>query len=60
MNAAQTLSELEGASAEYTAYDEIDRAPEERARGITIATAHVEYETSTRYQCTRIMIIIVK
>ncbi len=33
----------------YTAYDQIDKAPEERARGITIATAHVEYETMARH-----------
>ncbi len=31
--------------AEFKAYDQIDSAPEEKARGITIATAHVEYET---------------
>ena len=31
------------------AYDQIDKAPEERARGITINTAHVEYETETRH-----------
>jgi elongation factor Tu len=35
--------------AEYTAYDQIDKAPEERERGITIATAHVEYETDKRH-----------
>ena len=35
--------------AEFTAYDEIDKAPEEKARGITIATAHVEYETGSRH-----------
>ncbi|MEA3241572.1 MAG: elongation factor Tu [Pseudomonadota bacterium] len=35
--------------AKYTAFDEIDRAPEERERGITIATAHVEYETDNRH-----------
>ncbi len=35
--------------AEFTAYDQIDRAPEERERGITIATAHVEYETEKRH-----------
>jgi len=35
--------------AEYVPYDQIDKAPEERARGITIATAHVEYETSKRH-----------
>ena len=41
------LSEVGGA--EFTAYDEIDKAPEEKARGITIATAHVEYETGERH-----------
>ena len=35
--------------ASYTAFDEIDKAPEERERGITIATAHVEYETDARH-----------
>ncbi len=35
--------------ANYTAFDEIDKAPEERERGITIATAHVEYETDNRH-----------
>ena len=35
--------------AEYAAYDMIDKAPEERERGITISTAHVEYETDTRH-----------
>ena len=35
--------------AKYVAYDQIDQAPEERARGITIATAHVEYETANRH-----------
>jgi elongation factor Tu len=34
---------------EYRAYDQIDNAPEEKARGITIATAHVEYETAARH-----------
>jgi elongation factor Tu len=34
---------------EFRAYDQIDNAPEERARGITIATAHVEYETANRH-----------
>jgi elongation factor Tu len=34
---------------EYTPYDQIDKAPEERARGITIATAHVEYESPARH-----------
>ena len=35
--------------AEYRAFDSIDNAPEERARGITIAIAHVEYETDKRH-----------
>src|SRR5664280_2297981 len=35
--------------AEFRAYDQIDNAPEERERGITIATAHVEYETESRH-----------
>ncbi len=35
--------------AQETKYDEIDKAPEEKARGITINTAHVEYETDTRH-----------
>ncbi|RAP29322.1 elongation factor Tu [Candidatus Marinamargulisbacteria bacterium SCGC AG-343-D04] len=36
-------------SAEFKAYDQIDAAPEEKERGITIATAHVEYETESRH-----------
>ena len=39
---------MEG-SAQYTAYDSIDKAPEEKARGITINTAHVEYQTKARH-----------
>src|SRR5919107_1441294 len=39
---------LQGA-AQYTAYDQIDNAPEERARGITIAIRHVEYQTPNRH-----------
>ncbi len=35
--------------AQFVAFDQIDRAPEERERGITIATAHVEYETGNRH-----------
>jgi elongation factor Tu len=35
--------------AEYVAFDKIDKAPEEKARGITIATAHVEYQTNNRH-----------
>ncbi len=43
----KTLSLTGGA--EFKAYDQIDGAPEERERGITISTAHVEYETDTRH-----------
>jgi len=43
----KVLSESGGA--EFTAFDQIDKAPEEKARGITIATAHVEYETEKRH-----------
>ena len=43
----QCLSTTGGAVA--TAYDQIDAAPEEKARGITINTAHVEYETEKRH-----------
>ena len=35
--------------ADFSAYDNIDKAPEERERGITISTAHVEYETENRH-----------
>ena len=42
-----TLAELGGAKA--VAYDQIDKAPEEKERGITISTAHVEYETEKRH-----------
>ena len=34
---------------QFVAFDQIDKAPEEKARGITIATAHVEYETAARH-----------
>jgi elongation factor Tu len=43
----KTLAKTGGAT--YTAYDQIDKAPEERERGITISTAHVEYETTNRH-----------
>ena len=43
----KVLSEFGGAS--FMAYDQIDKAPEEKARGITISTAHVEYETTNRH-----------
>src|SRR5271154_144038 len=40
---------LANAKNKYVAYDQIDAAPEEKARGITINTAHVEYETENRH-----------
>ncbi len=43
----KVLAEQGGAS--FTAYDQIDKAPEEKARGITISTSHVEYETANRH-----------
>jgi len=49
LTAAITKILAEGGGAEFTAYDDIDKAPEERARGITISTAHVEYETEARH-----------
>ena len=49
LTAAITKILAEAGGAEFTAYDEIDKAPEERARGITISTAHVEYETENRH-----------
>ena len=45
----KTLSLKTGGSVEAMAYDQIDNAPEERARGITINTRHVEYETDSRH-----------
>ena len=49
LTAAITKVLAESGGAEFTAYDSIDKAPEERARGITISTAHVEYETANRH-----------
>ncbi|WP_043358413.1 elongation factor Tu [Belnapia sp. F-4-1] len=49
LTAAITKVLAETGGATFTAYDQIDKAPEERARGITISTAHVEYETSNRH-----------
>jgi elongation factor Tu len=49
LTAAITKILAESGGAEYSAYDQIDKAPEERARGITISTAHVEYETANRH-----------
>jgi elongation factor Tu len=45
----KVLSETSKGKTQFVAYDQIDKAPEERARGITIATAHVEYETDKRH-----------
>ena len=49
LTAAITKVLAESGGATFRAYDSIDAAPEERARGITIATAHVEYETANRH-----------
>ena len=49
LTAAITKVLAEKGQAHFTAYDEIDKAPEEKARGITITTAHVEYETDNRH-----------
>ena len=49
LTAAITKVLAESGGATFTAYDQIDKAPEEKARGITIATAHVEYETKNRH-----------
>ena len=49
LTAAITLTLAEAGGAEFMAYDMIDKAPEEKARGITINTSHVEYETESRH-----------
>ena len=49
LTAAITKVLAEAGGADFTAYDQIDKAPEEKARGITISTAHVEYETENRH-----------
>jgi len=49
LTAAITKILAKTGGATYTAYDQIDKAPEERERGITISTAHVEYETQNRH-----------
>jgi elongation factor Tu len=49
LTAAITKILAKTGGATYTAYDQIDKAPEEKARGITISTAHVEYETKNRH-----------
>ena len=49
LTAAITMALAQGGQAEAMRYDQIDKAPEEKARGITINTAHVEYETDKRH-----------
>ena len=49
LTAAITMVLAKKDGGEFTAFDQIDNAPEERARGITIATAHVEYQTEKRH-----------
>jgi len=49
LTAAITKVLAESGGAKFMAYDQIDKAPEEKARGITISTAHVEYETANRH-----------
>ncbi|MDQ6888422.1 MAG: elongation factor Tu [Gemmatimonadota bacterium] len=49
LTAAITAIQAKKGMAQFTAYDQIDKAPEERERGITIATAHVEYESEKRH-----------
>ncbi len=49
LTAAITLMQGKKGLAEFVAFDQIDKAPEERERGITIATAHVEYESDARH-----------
>ena len=49
LTAAITKVLAETGGATFTAYDQIDKAPEEKARGITISTAHVEYQTEKRH-----------
>src|SRR5688572_7259487 len=49
LTAAITEVQSKKGLADYVPFDQIDKAPEERARGITIATAHVEYETANRH-----------
>lgn len=49
LTAAITKIAAESGGAEFSAYDQIDNAPEEKERGITIATSHVEYQTANRH-----------
>ena len=59
LTAAITKVLAEAGGAEFSDYSDIDKAPEEKARGITISTAHVEYETkvvTTRMWIARVML----
>jgi elongation factor Tu len=49
LTAAITKTLAERGGAKFVAFDQIDKAPEEKERGITISTAHVEYETKNRH-----------
>src|SRR5690606_7232136 len=49
LTAALTKVGADGSGGEFHAYDAIDKAPEEKARGITISTSHVEYESPPRH-----------
>ena len=49
LTAAITKTQASKGKAQFMAYDQIDKAPEERERGITISTAHVEYESEKRH-----------
>ena len=49
LTAAITKTQAVKGLAQFTAFDQIDKAPEEKARGITISTAHVEYESDKRH-----------
>ena len=49
LTAAITKVLAETGGAEFSAYEDIDKAPEEKERGITISTAHVEYTTEARH-----------
>ena len=49
LTAAITITLAESGGGAAVAYDQIDKAPEEKERGITISTAHVEYETEKRH-----------
>ena len=49
LTAAITKRQADKGMADFTPFDQIDKAPEERERGITIAIAHVEYETDARH-----------